>query len=48
MSMGGAQDLRESFIRVQATLEAIDRALEDERALAGGMPVSKLNASNDV
>jgi hypothetical protein len=31
---GGAQDLREMFIKIQTTLEAIDRALEDERALA--------------
>jgi hypothetical protein len=46
---GGAQDLREMLIRIQTTLEAVDRALEDERRLAGGgIPVSKLNASNDV
>ena len=31
---GGAQDLREMLIRLQTTLDAIDRALEDERALA--------------
>jgi hypothetical protein len=31
---GGAQDLREMFIKIQTTLETIDRALEDERALA--------------
>ena len=31
---GSAQDLREMFIKIQTTLEAIDRALEDERALA--------------
>jgi hypothetical protein len=30
---GGAQDLREQFIRVQMTLEAIDRALKDEQAV---------------
>jgi len=29
---GGAQDLRESFIRVQTTLDAIDRALQDEQS----------------
>jgi hypothetical protein len=29
---GGAQDLREMFIKVQATIEAIDRALKDEQA----------------
>ncbi len=33
---GGAQDLREQFIRVQATLESIDRALHDEAALDKG------------
>jgi hypothetical protein len=31
---GGAQDLREMLIKLQTTLDAIDRALEDERALA--------------
>lgn len=29
---GSAQDLREVFLKVQTTLEAIGRALEDERA----------------
>ena len=32
---GGAQDLREMFLKVQITTEAIDRALEEERAEAG-------------
>jgi len=31
---GGAQDLRELFLKVQVTIEAIDRALADEKALA--------------
>ena len=29
---GGAQDLREMFLKVQITIEAIDRALEEENA----------------
>jgi hypothetical protein len=29
---GGAQDLRELFLKLQATIEAIDRAIADERA----------------
>ena len=33
---GGAQDVRETFIKVQVTLEAIDRALKDEQARLGG------------
>jgi hypothetical protein len=28
---GGAQDLREMFLKVQMTIEAIDRALSDEQ-----------------
>ena len=28
---GGAQDLRELFLKLQTTIEAIDRAIEDER-----------------
>jgi hypothetical protein len=31
---GGAQDLREMFLKLQITIEAIDRALADERATA--------------
>jgi hypothetical protein len=31
---GGAQDLREMLNKIQTTLDTIDRALEDERALA--------------
>ena len=27
---GGAQDIRELFLKLQATIEAIDRAIEDE------------------
>jgi len=38
---GGAQDLREMFIKVQATLEAIDRALEDERAATDSVDTTK-------
>lgn len=29
---GGAQDLREMFLKLQITIEAIDRAIADERA----------------
>jgi hypothetical protein len=29
---GGAQDLREMFLKIQTTIEAIDRALAEERA----------------
>jgi hypothetical protein len=29
---GGAQDLRELLLKLQATIEAIDRAIADERA----------------
>ena len=29
---GGAQDLRELFLKLQSTIEAIDRAIADERA----------------
>ena len=29
---GGAQDLRDMFLKVQMTVEAIDRALKDEQA----------------
>ena len=32
---GGAQDLRELFLKLQATIEAIDRAIKDEREAAG-------------
>ena len=28
---GGAQDVRELFLKLQTTIEAIDRAIEDER-----------------
>jgi hypothetical protein len=31
---GGAQDLREMFLKLQTTIEAIDRALIDEQASA--------------
>jgi hypothetical protein len=31
---GGAQDLRELFLKLQVTIEAIDRALADEKALS--------------
>ena len=31
---GGAQDLREMFLKVQMTIEAIDRALREENAEA--------------
>jgi Skp family chaperone for outer membrane proteins len=39
---GGAQDLREMFLKVQTTIEGIDRALEDERAMSGGVESSPL------
>ena len=29
---GGAQDVRELFLKLQSTIEAIDRALQDEQA----------------
>ena len=29
---GGAQDLRELFLKLQSTIEAIDRAIANERA----------------
>lgn len=36
----GAQDLRELFVALQATVEAIDRAIQDEREAAGPWPGS--------
>jgi hypothetical protein len=35
---GGAQDLREMFLKLQITIEAIDRALGDELALSASSP----------
>jgi hypothetical protein len=35
---GSAQDVRDLFLKLQTTIEAIDRALADERADAAGQP----------
>jgi hypothetical protein len=37
---GRAQDLREQFLELQTTIEAIDRAIRDEREAAGPWPSS--------